>query len=158
MGESSRSSPAGGPSLVYYRKYLEMSDNEDTMHTGVKLSRPAEGEAVMGKVLFRVVCEKPCWSTESRRYEAPLKIGIGRAGPIVYEVRPTPPKEARKKQSHWTLYRKGADLQTRARTEDLEGTLISFLSPWKGVPFQVYASSDTKIKMGRSDMPSDLAE
>lgn len=147
-GDSSKGENRTSGSLVYYRKYLEMDSHDDTVHTGVRLSRPAnpDKQSVPGKVLFRVVCEAPCWATSSRRYEAPIQIGVGRAGPILYEAQPSP--RSAKRLSQWTLRRMNSSMQTSGRLEDLEETVVSFLSPYRDIPFQVYTAQDTKIKMG----------
>ncbi|PWN37000.1 uncharacterized protein FA14DRAFT_176301 [Meira miltonrushii] len=142
IGNSSQTSLFGGPSLVYYRSYLETREN-DSQLTTVKLEK--NEDATPGRVLLRAECEAPCWSTSSRRYESPIRIGLGRSGPIIWEVIPITPKSKRQ-TSFWTIADKRNRVQMRIRGEDVECLRYS-LANADQEEYCMYAQTESKIKL-----------
>lgn len=54
----SKESLFGGPSLVFYHKYLHIQNVEDMKHDGVRLLRPSDVDpGSLGKIMFHVKCE-----------------------------------------------------------------------------------------------------
>jgi hypothetical protein len=154
IANSSQSSLFGGPSLVYYRHYLESTEIE-TQLTTVKLEK--NQDALPGKVLLRAECEAPCWSTSSRRYESSIRIGLGRSGPIVWEIVPVPPKNKRQ-ISFWTINDKRNHIQMRIRGEDLECLRYS-LANADQEEYCMYAQTEAKIKLITKDLQRlDIAQ
>ena len=154
LAGSSQTSLFGGPSLVYYRHYLESAE-ADSQLTTVKLEK--NEDAVPGRVLLRAECESPCWSTSSRRYESPIRIGLGRSGPIIWEVLPASPKSKRQ-TSLWTLADKRNHVQMRVRGEDLE-CLRYCIANQEQEEFCMYAQTEAKIKLVTKDLQRlDIAQ
>lgn len=154
IGNSSQASLFGGPSLVYYRSYLETREN-DSQLTTVKLEK--NEDAMPGRVLLRAECEAPCWSTSSRRYESSIRIGLGRSGPIIWEVIPVAPKNKRQ-TSFWTIADKRNHVQMRIRGEDLECLRYSLANP-EQEEFCMYAQTESKIKLVTKDLQRlDIAQ
>lgn len=65
--------------------------------------------------------------TESKRYEDPIRIGIGRAGPYIWECRPAAPSSKKSKESIWTLVDLATGHSTKVRQEDMTSTTTSFV-------------------------------
>lgn len=145
-GDSSDPSSFGGPSLVYYRQYLETRDSDPHLTT-VKLEK--NDDAQPGRVLLRSECEAPCWSTSSRRYESSIRIGLGRSGPIVWEIVPLSPKNKRQ-NSFWTIADRRNQVQMRIRGEDLECLRYSLVNT-EEEEFCMYAQTESKIKLVTKD-------
>lgn len=66
-----------GGSLVYYRTLHDLH-RESSSDWSARFNIPEN--RLPGELLFRVTCERPCWTTVSRRYEAPIKVALGTDG------------------------------------------------------------------------------
>ena len=89
----SKEAPRASASLVLYHKYAapesasesESEADEDGAEgrRSTALKHQIKGalpEHADGKIILRAECARPCWATESKRYEAPIRIGMGKTG------------------------------------------------------------------------------
>jgi hypothetical protein len=92
-----------------------------------------------GKIILRAECARPCWATESKRYEAPIRIGMGKTGvsalacstafgarsslrhtqSYVWDVVPTAPSNKRSRESLWTIVEVATGRKTRMMNDDM---------------------------------------
>lgn len=79
------------------------------------------------------------------REEVQLKISFQ---PLLWEARPSPPKDGKRKQSTWKVVNSDGTMASRARFEDIEETKVHVNGP-ENISFQVHAMQDTTIKLGR---------